>query len=111
MPAEKSLWEATTRQLKMHHRSSELRISQLRSATHVYCPASRRTVTDPTSSGRSIGYSCRHGWRSAARNNRPVLECRLSVLAKPALRWETHSADRGDPGGKFPSLRRRSSLD
>src|SRR5882672_6448610 len=30
---------------------------------------------------------------------------------KAALRWETHSADRGDPGGRFHLLRRRSSRD
>src|SRR5271163_3972796 len=99
MPAEKSFWKATTHQLKKHHRSSESWTFQLRSATHGYCQASRRTATDPGSSCRSIGYSCPPDSRSAARNTRPASKCRLSVLAKAAFRLETHSADRGDPGG------------
>ena len=54
---------------------------------------------------------CPSGWRSAARNTRPASKRPLSDLAKAAFRWETHSVDRGDPGERSHSLRRRSSRD
>src|SRR6202051_5050654 len=109
MPAQKSPWKATSHQLKMHHRNSESRTSQLRSATHEYCLASRRLATVPVSSCRSIGYSCPPDSASAARNTRLASEGRLSVLGGVAPRWETHSTDKTDPAERSHCRRQRSS--
>src|SRR6266404_9983409 len=106
MPADKPLWKATTHQRKMHHLSSELRTSQLRSATHEYCQASRRTATGPASSCRSIGYFCPLGSRSVARNTRPASGCRPYALAEVAPQWEIRLADKIGPRGTFHWPRR-----
>src|SRR5260370_28231005 len=111
MSAEKSLWKATTHQVKMHHLSSESRTSQLRSETHEYCQASRRTETGPASSCRSIGYFCPLGSRSVARNTRPASGCRPYALAEVARQREIRLADKIGPRGKSHLLRRLSNHD
>src|SRR5580658_8166050 len=102
-PAEKSLGKATIHQRKERHLKSESRTFQRRSATRVCCPAIHRIGTGPESSCRSYGCSCPLGWRTFVRNIRPASGCRPAALVGVAARWETHSADKTDPGERLHS--------
>src|SRR6266404_3066468 len=111
MPFEAILWKTRIHLPRKHHLSLESRTSQLRSATHVYCPAIHRIERVRASFYRSTGYSSLSGLHNASRSIQAIAECRPHALGEVAPRWAIHSVDKRGQGGRPHLLWRLSDRD